>query len=1114
MPSQFLLKRKTFISMLFIGLCLLGIISYRQLPVELFPQAELPFLIVQVNSLRDLDPEYVEKQAIIPLEAAIGTLEDIEKIESYAQRRRGIIFIYYNEATRVKYAYLKLQQKIDAIKPALAEDFLINVFKIDTEQIANMFMNLQVRGSGGVDRIRHIVDQKIINTLENINGIANAEIFGGREKSVEIILDEQACLSHNITPVQIRRAISQNNRSKTFLGTVNEQHKRYFVNLVSDYTDVHELENIVLNPNGPLLLKHVAQVFVGAKEQTSLSRVNSKEAVTIQLIRDSQVNLISLSQDTRKVIANLNQQLNSEDIEIVIQSDTAEDMERNINLIQQLALIGGLLATVILWFFLQNIRLVIIIALAIPISLLTAMNFFYTFGVTINSLTLVGAALAVGMLLDNSIVVLENIYRLHAKGKNQDEAVVRGTTEVWRSIVAATLTTIAIFLPFVFSENFLIKILGKQIGVSIISTLLVSLAVALLLIPITTHKFLNLRRREQLIDFQKNNRLIQIYTVLLKSAMRFPARTIISAIVFFFVGLLLCIALSLNVSNEVELDEFTLYITMPRGATLENTDIVVTEFERKLFDLEEKQDITSQIYEEDAVVTIQLQENYQAIKDRSLSEIKQDIQQRVRRFPGIDVSFDQPQQSERYRGGMERNPGVGFLRMLGIGSQTEKIIIKGSNFSLLKDIADDFLYYLEGMESIDHARVNIAENRPEIHLLFDNQILSFHNIPLINIASELSGFQREISSNINFKQGTDEYDIVIRQSDEQEKTIEDLKELNIHSTSGAAYPLDQVSRIIYASGISNIFRVNQEKQIEITYKFLDEVNNSKELLNLSREQVDRIVSSVEIPPGIAVEVVHDDMDFSEYYFLFAVSFLLIYMILASVFESLLLPVIMMFTIPLAVIGSLWAIILTGNSLLNANTLTGFLILLGVVVNNGIILIDYTRVLRNRNYSLTRALIAAGQTRVRPILITTITTIVAMMPLAMGKAEYVVHIGAPFAITVIGGLTVSTLFTLVFIPTVYIGLETSLNWLKSLRWELKLQQLLLFIAGCVLIYYRIDSLIWRFANLFLLLFAIPGFTYFARSSLRRAKSKMIKHSTINQNKQFLVFQTPKIQHSPK
>ncbi len=286
------------------------------------------------------------------------------------------------------------------------------------------------------------------------------------------------------------------------------------------------MEILSLKPTGRYLLRDVAEIFFGVKEQSSYSRVNGLDAVTVTLVNDNQSNLIDLSHKAIEEVALLNKQLSSSGVEIVVQNNTAELMEKNINQIINLAITGGILAVLILWFFLRNIRLVTIIAISIPVSVYAAFNFFYAYNVSINSLTLVGMALAIGMLVDNSVVVLENIYRLAGQGKASDISVKQGTSEVWRSIFAATLTTVIVFLPFLFSGNSLVKLIGKNIGVSIISTLVVSLAVALLLIPMATYFLLSRSSKSNSQIFKKlsiHDRLIQAYHLVLKASMRRPA---------------------------------------------------------------------------------------------------------------------------------------------------------------------------------------------------------------------------------------------------------------------------------------------------------------------------------------------------------------------------------------------------------------------------------------------------------------------------------------------------------------------------------------------------------------------------------------------------------------
>ena len=1091
---NFIIKRKVLIAMLFAGLTMLGVISYKQLAVELYPNATLPMLFVNVGTPLEVDPKYMENQAIIPLEGAIGTLEGIEEIKSTAGQQSGSIQISYQKNTNLKYAYLKLVEKIDEVKGTLPEEFRVQTFKFDLEQMNNMFMTLQVRGSGGVNRVRQVTNQEIINKIKNIEGVANAEIFGGREKSIEIILQQDISESYGITPADVRSALNNNSKARTFVGKVTRNNQLHFVNIISEFDDIKDINNLIVKEQGKIKLQDIAEIHYGVKKQDSYSRVNGKEAVTITLTKDSQANIIALANSVIEQIEILNKALAGKDIEIVVQSNNAETMENNINSIIQLALIGGLLAIFILWIFLKNFRLVVAIALAIPISVYTAFNFFYAFGITINSLTLLGMALAIGMLLDNSVVVLENIYRLAAKKIHPDKAVIQGTKEVWRSIFAATLTTVTVFLPFVFSTNFFIGLIGKHIGVSIISTLLVSLVVALLLIPMITHAFLKLRGSAKPLQFEKisfHNRLIQIYLVLLKTCMRKPGKTILGALLAFFITLLISLGISFISSEEAEIKDLKLYVTMPGGTTLEKTDILIAEAEQKLDDLEEKKDILSQIYEEEAVLTITLKDDYKKIRNFSIPKIKNEIIESVKDLSPANFSWDPPASGRRFGGSSYDDDEFG--RMLGIGAQREKVIIKGQNFDKMLNQANDVKYYLEQLTTVERVDVRVPDNRPELLLNFDKQLMALYDIPVTSVLSELNSFQPEFSSGVKFKQGTEEFDIQIKSigyDNENERDINDLKALPVRSMQGAEFELQEISSFNFTEGLSTIQRTNQEKQLEVVYQFVSEVQGEKDLLEPARIEVDEIIAGMTVPSGIALEVVHEENNLGEFGFLLFMAFILIYMILSSVFESFSTPIVMMFSIPMAAIGSLVLLILTGTSLMNMNVLTGLLILLGIVVNNGILLIDYSRVLRRRGYNESRALMMAGLARVRPILITAITTIIALIPLALGKAEYVTLIGVPFAITIIGGLAVSTLLTLVFIPTLSSGLQSSLRWIQAQKTYIKIIQTAIWIIGSYFIFTDIDRRVWQIIVFILLMIGVPAVIYFIQNSLRKATEKLI------------------------
>ena len=862
--------------MLFIALSLLGYVSYKQLPVELLPNAELPVLFVQVSSQQDMDPSYVESEVIIPLEGAVSAIGGVDKLQSYIDRRQSSIQIDFKKNINFKMTSLKLQEKVNEIAASLPTGFTVQVQKVDIAQMNNNFMVLQVRGTGGTDRVRSLVDEDVRSDLENIDGVASVNIYGGRQKAIEVRLNPEACKALNLTASKISGLLSQNTQEKTFVGFADEPDSKNFVHVNAMYTKVSDLENIVVAP-GPILLKDVATVFFDLKDETTYSRVNGKEAVSVALINDSQANLIELSHRVSDVIEKLNEKLAPLELEIVIQENKAETMENNINQIINLALVGGLLAVFVLWLFLKNMRLVFFIALSIPISVYTAFNFFYAFGITINSLTLVGMALAIGMLLDNSVVVLENIYRLSGNGYTPERSVTQGTKEVWRSIVAATLTTITVFLPFVFSDNFLIKLIGHHIGVSIISTLTISLFVALLFIPMITYLLLKSKSGNSVV-YEKVSivqRPMQVYLVLLKTCMRNPGVTVFGAVILLFATLILSLTLNVQQMKEVASDRFNISVVMPTGSTLENTDKIVKVLEERLEDFPEKKDLICRIREKEATLTLVLQEDYTKIAKRKIADIKADVQTKVANINGAEIYV-----SDAMGGGGDNSALSslgGFMRLLGIGDNSERVVIRGSDFEMMQMVAEEVRYLLDEQDFVQHTHVSYTPRQAEINLNFDPILLTAYDINRGNITTGLTALNNEYSSEATFKVGEDIYDIIIRdeipeketeeeaqEKAQKEKTVDDLRAIRIENANGGMHNLEDISSLNYGRGRSRIIRVNQDKQIEVYYAFPRDVQSSKDLLGGYRSDIDQLIASYNLPSGVAVQVFHEEDEFGDF----------------------------------------------------------------------------------------------------------------------------------------------------------------------------------------------------------------------------------------------------------
>ncbi len=1089
--------------MLFIGLTMMGIFSYRYLKTELYPDAEFPSLYVNISARTELDPKYIQNQAAIPVEGVISGMEGVEDITTRISTRNARITVSFTKNTRIKYAYLKLEEKIKTLAKTLPEEFTVQVSKAGSGRASDQFMTLQVLGDEDIDYVRNITDADIAPILENTDGIASVTALGGRQKSIEILLDQEKCKALNITPSQISSLISKNMSEKSFAGSVYQNVKRYFVNVTAEYLQTEDLGNIVVT-EGPVLLKDIADINFGIKDEESYSRVNGKEVITCIISKSPLVNIIDLSEKVRQEIAQLNAELAPKGVFIQVDTDAAEIMSKNIDTIINLGITGAILAIFILYLFLRNFKVVTFIAFAIPISVCSAFYFFYLSDISINTLTLTGIALAVGMLLDNSIVVMENIFRLRALGTSAQEAAVRGTAEVAKAVIAATLTTITVFLPFLFSDDFLLKLIGEHIGVSIITTLLLSLVVALLLIPMAVNQFM--KKQGEKVNFSTlsiHSRPVQIYIALLKMCLRKPAAVIFTAILLLVISIALSLTLTLNTLKEIEADTFNVFMTFPNGNTLNRTDETVRVYEQRLGEIPEIEQYSSKVYSTDANFTIKLKDNFEKINNRSLNELKSIVISQANGLRTSDISLEAIESSENFQGGSGSSMlggGEELLKKMGMGTQSEKIVIKGQDFEKMVNLAELLKYQLGELDNVSYSSISSSRGKPEARIIFDQYLMGTYEVTPDNVVNELNNFAPQNTTSIKYKAGDQEYDIIIKdkelavkQKEEQEtpvRTLEDLRNLNVTNQNNSVLDLRSFSQINLGRGQGNINRVNQDKEVTVNYRFNSDVNESKDILNAARTEVDDLVQNTDIPTGLAVEVIHEENETSEFTFLILATFILIYMILASVFESLTAPVVLMFAIPLAAIGSLLALLFTSNSFLNANVLVGVIILIGIVVNNSIILIDYTSQLRRQGNRKPRALIIAGISRVRPILITAITTIIAMFPLAMGQGEFVSGLGAPFAITVIGGLTMSTLLTLVIIPTLYSGLEEALTRLRTQSLTMKILQTVLLTASIFAIYTLCDSLAWQIAWLAGAILLIPAATWFLETSLRQANSNII------------------------
>jgi len=1065
--TRFAIKKPVTTTMFFVLLSLLGVISFRQLPVQLFPNLIFPQIFV-VATMPGASPEKIEKDLLIPAEGEIATLQDIRKMTSSAYPNYGVISVEYNHGTNMKYAYLKMQQKIGTLRANLPQQAFLEARRFDTSEITSFLMDMSIRGVGETERLRRIAEKKVKPRLERIDGIVNVSIGGGDKREVKVEIDEDRLQDYKLNIANVISSINEYNRQREFLGFVYDRDKRYFVTIEGQITDINQVRNIIVEPAVPIKLSDIADIRMAASERTEYFRINGNSSVGIFLQKDDISNMIEVHEKVLKEIKQINKDIEVEEAEVIVNFSQAKLMKDAIGRVEKLALVGALLALLVLLFFLKDLKTVFIILLAIPLSLLLTFNLMLYGNLSLNILSLCGLALAIGMLVDNSIVVLENIFRHYEKGESSEAASISGCNEVSRSIIASTLTTLAVFTPVLYIQTE-IKVIMRELSFSVMFPLLISLLVAVSLIPMATSKLLKKSKNKQFTNvlesrkkYLKRNRILEIYTVLLKSCIRHRGRTVVLTFVFFLVTLGATLPFISRSQENQENERFDIFVETPKGSGLEYTDRIVTQIEEYLKDIEDIKEVRSRIREEDAICSVEfLEEEKRKNKNLDVNAIKENLKKETDQIQGAVISYERES-----RGGGRMSGGGGgggddafMADLLGLGGQPEKILIRGFELEKLRFLTEDITNRLEEIEGIEKVSNDLIKGSPELQIWGDRQALSHYGLTMSQIMQLLWLVRREGHEMTTPFRGEEE-DFVIRTllKGKKEYGIEELKNTSLPVPGKGLVPVKDVSNIIIDEGPRGIKRAYQERQAEITYSFKREIKNYKPLLEQKRLTVDRLVQSIKLPKGFSIEIQHEKDTNKTFYWIIGAAALLILMILSSVFESFSTPFVIFGTIPLATIGVFWALLFTGTGL-TVMAWLGLLILLGIVVNNGIILIDYINILRYRKgFNRIRAVLYAGQARVRPIMMTAFTTVLGLLPLAF-KTGDANEIWPPFAISVLGGLSLATLFTLVFIPVVYIGIDDIRSEFKKMGFWGISAVLLLSAGSFFYLRTKINSLFW-------------------------------------------------------
>lgn len=1017
-------RRPVTILMASVALCILGVLSWNRLPVQLLPQVVFPE--IQINVIQPgAFAEQLEREAVIAVEAEVATVSGVREITTQVTGNAANITVTLEQNVDMKFALVKLQQKMNAVQASLPTGTRVTLERFDTSDFTSFLMQIDVRSTMSLDDTREVAERRVRPRLEQVDGVVNVMVGGGRRSTIEVTLDPDKLEALHIPAERIQEKINAYHRQRAYVGRVIEDQRWVDVNVEGRINDLTDLKALIIEPTTGTRLDQVATIGTSADDRTELYRVNGKSSVGLFIQKDNLSNLLAVSDATLEAVSRLNQELAPEGFDLVVGFNQAEMVRLAIDQLEQHALSGLLLSVAVLFLFLRDVRPVAILATAIPISLLVTANLMYGWNLSVNILSLCGLALAIGMLMDNGVVVLENVFRRFQRGGASREAAVAGTKEMSRSIFASTVTTVLVFLPVLFVES-KARLVVRELALSVMFPLVVSLIVAMTVVPLLAGRLLAGRSMRAF----GGGRILEIYRTLLKTALRHRLYTIILVAIGFTVSVLAGGLVILSRAPAPPPSRIDVYVTAPRGATLDATDALVRRVEAYIGEFPGIKEYRTNLRPEEAQISIEFAAKDNQVDPAELNRLKDRLVRLNERLTGVTVGFEPPRRTGGQSGSGDN--------LAGLLSTQKTLRIRGYDMVTLRQISDQLVQTLGTIPEVNRnaVRSDLRAGSPELQVRGDRERLASAGLTMASLMRLLPSTRPEGQRAATpFVTPQGEVDIRLTTLGAENRRPEDIETIRLQGGDGRPLFLREVADVRTDIGESNIVRFNQERQAQITYDFTDQTLQSQPLLERAEAQIAQLVETFRLPEGFSVEQVVPEDETTVYYWMFGIGALLIYLFLAAQFESLLSPLVILGTVPTAIIGALAALMLSGTALSLGEgapmALLGMIVLLGIVVNNGIILIDRIASLRREDgYRWQRAVLVASQQRVRPIVMTSVTTMVGVLPLAI-KQGTELELWPPFAITVFGGLAVSTFSTLIFIPALYVGLEQTSAWLKRI-----------------------------------------------------------------------------------
>lgn len=1008
--SEFSIKRPVATTMIIITMVFAGLVSIFSIPTALLPDFDIPVVLVRTNWV-GASPEDVDKMVTKEIEDAVIKVEGVDKISSFSNQDYSMVVVEfdYGADNDVKQREVQTELELDKILNQLPDE-------VDPPVVSKVDINARpviTYSMTGTDltELYNVADVIIKPQLEKIDGIGEIDISGGLEEHILIAIDPEKLQSFGLDISRIKDLVRLSNINIP-TGTVSYGDKEYNIRINGELESVEEVKNVIIrNNDGDVLrLRDVADVSFATKDIESYARRNGKAALQLSATKAKGGNSVEIVTRVKEEIAKLDAQI-PDNVSMDIEYDSSIDINNSINNVANNAVTGLILASIVLFIFLKNWRATSIVAIAIPVSVIFTFFFLSIKGINLNIISLMGLALGVGMLVDNSIVVLDNIFRhMTELKKPKFQAARDGASEMAIPILASTATTVAVFLPIVFQAG-MAKEIFHDLSYTITFALAASLLVALTFVPMSASKFLNERMR---IDKEGAiiSRLKKFYKVLMKKALRWYGViiTIVITIALFFGSIALFKQFG-KTSFFPDQDEsrYTITAKPAKGLNIEKVNGIALQMEDMVKDDKYTENYSVSLDKNGIALQVEVPKKDKRPNNETMKRIADHIRPKLKDIKDVDIEV-----KETVEGGPPQN-SVGTI----------EIKLFGDDYSELIKISEDFKEEFRKIPNFVDVGSTYTGGLPQARIDIDRVKAQYYGLRVTSIATYIA-YQIRGEDTISIKTGNKEIDVTVRLKENRRKNLEDILNLDIPTDTGSI-KLKEVASIRSVEGPAQIQKQDKQKVISVGFN-LFEIDMGRAV-----EKIEEVATKYEFPAGVTYDIGGEFEDrkevFGQLFIALGIGIFLIYFILAVQFESFITPFILMGSVPLAVIGVLIGMVIT-NTPFDVMVMVGIIMLAGIVVNNAIVLIDYINLLRARGEPLKDAVIDAGRTRLRPILMTTLTTIFGMIPLSLGIGE-----GSEFyrgmAVAVIFGLAMSTLLTLVFIPVIYYMVEKTKQFIAKL-----------------------------------------------------------------------------------